>query len=203
VKRRWLIFGAALALALFGAWELAWFLYPNDRSPKGAYYRVVTAVNQNDAEALFPYLETAAQHAAYSLHHYGKDSVNKIRAEYPAEQREEALGPFVPLANANEGPGVFALYAKQFGWLDRLKRDLSGIASVEINGERATVLTVRGTRYAFRRRDNGMWGLTLFTSQLSYDAEKAARDYSIIEAAAKDFSAGRAPPRAPSATNPE
>ena len=44
---------------------------------------------------------------------------------------------------------------------------MSGIAKVEIAGDRATVETARGTRYAFRRRENGIWGLTLFTAPLA------------------------------------
>ena len=63
----------------------------------------------------------------------------------------------------------------------------AGIAKVEIVGERATVQTVKGTRYAFRRRDNGIWGLTLFTAALHAEAEKAARDAALIEKNAGDY----------------
>lgn len=188
-----LLRGSAFALvALVVAFFVGWAFYPTDRTPKGAYYRVVTAVNQRDPEAVFPYLETAAQHAAFSIHHYNADAVKRIREDYPEGERERALKDRVALGEANEGPGVFALYAKRLGWMDRLRRDLSGVARVEIDGERATVETVRGTRYAFRKRDNGMWGLTLFTGKLVADAEKAARDYSVIDAAAKDFATARA-----------
>jgi hypothetical protein len=188
-----LLRGSAFALiALVIALVAGWAFYPTDRTPKGAYYRVVTAVNQRDAEAVFPYLETAAQHAAFSIHHYNADAVKRIREDYPDGEREQALEARLPMAEAHEGPGVFALYATRLGWMDRLRRDLSGVARVEIDGERATVETVRGTRYAFRKRDNGMWGLTLFTGKLVTDAEKAARDFSVIDTAAKDFAAARA-----------
>ena len=62
---------------------------------------------------------------------------------------------------------------------------------VEVVGERATVETTRGTRYAFRRRENGIWGLTLFTPVLDAEAERAARDFSVIDKAAADYA--RAP----------
>jgi hypothetical protein len=188
--RSWLFRGTALGLVAL-ALGVAWLLFPSDRTPKGAYYRVVTAVNQREPLALFPYLETAAQHAAYSIHHYSKDSAAIARSEYPEGERARLLERLEPFANAREGPGVFALYAHEFGWMDQLRRDLSGVQRVETDGDRATVQTVRGTRYAFRRRDNGMWGLTLFTSRLVADAEKAARDYSVIEASAADFAAAR------------
>jgi hypothetical protein len=86
---------------------------------------------------------------------------------------------------------VFALYAHQNAWLARLRKDMSAMASVEVTGERATVETVRGTRYPFRRRDNGIWGLTLFTAKLVAEAEKAARDHSLIEQAARDYERAR------------
>lgn len=176
-----------MVLLVAAAYAAMWVVFPNDRTPAGAYYRVVKAVNERDPEALFPYLETAAQHAAFTIYHYSKDAADLVRSRYPEERKEAELERLVPLAEANEGPGVFAVYAQRHAWLDRLRRDLSGIRKVEIEGERASVETVRGTRYAFRRRDNGMWGLTLFTGRLVSDAEKAARDYSVIEAAAKDY----------------
>jgi hypothetical protein len=64
---------------------------------------------------------------------------------------------------------------------------------VEIQGERATVVTARGTRYAFRRRENGIWGLTMFTAELSAEAERASRDLEVVDAAAKDYEGARAP----------
>lgn len=186
--RKWLFrVAVVVALSLCAALAVAWALFPSDRTPKGAYYRVVVAVNERSPEALFPYLETAAQHAAFSIHHYSKDSLELVRTRYPEGDRQRQIERLAPFAQAKEGPGVFAEYAERFGWLDRLRRDLSGVASVEVQGERASVQTVRGTRYAFRRRDNGMWGLTLFTSELVADAEKAARDHSVIEAAARDY----------------
>ena len=82
---------------------------------------------------------------------------------------------------------LFALLAATRGWIARLERDLSGVASVEIAGERATVVTARGTRYPFRRRENGIWGLTLFTAELAAEAERAARDLDVVEHAAADY----------------
>lgn len=191
-KRKWVLIAAsAVALLTVGALVIGWLLYPSDRTPKGAYYRVVTAVNQGHAEAVFPYLETPAQHAAFTIHHYAAASAKAIEDAYPEAKKAQALERLRPLVAAKDGPGVFALYAERYGWLAQLRKDLSGVASIEIEGERATVQTVRGTRYAFRRRDNGMWGLTLFTGKLAADAEKAARDHSVIEAASKDFKAAK------------
>ena len=73
------------------------------------------------------------------------------------------------------------------GWIKRLRKDLSGVQRVEMSGERATIETARGTRYAFRRRDNGIWGLTTFTAELVAEAEKAARDFEMVQRAADDY----------------
>lgn len=182
-RRRWV-----LVVTLLGvAYAIAWYLYPTDHTPKGAYYRVTTAVNRGKPAELFPYLETAAQHAAFTLHKYSVDAVERIDAAYPKERAEAEKERFLVIARLEPGAGVFEWYAERFGWMDQLRRDLSGVRNVEIAGERATVETARGTRYAFRLRDNGMWGLTLFTARLVADAEKVARDYSVIDAAAADY----------------
>jgi hypothetical protein len=68
-----------------------------------------------------------------------------------------------------------------------LRKDLSGVVRVDIEGERATVVTARGTRYPFRRRDNGIWGLTIFTADLMAESERASRDLENISRAADDY----------------
>jgi hypothetical protein len=174
-------------LVVIGAAMFAWRRFPSDRTPEGAYFRVVIAVNRGQVEAVFPYLETAAQHAAFTIHGYVVQSRARIAATYPGTEREAALARLPPLEVVEAGPGVFAWYAQKYGWIDRLRRDLSGVRNIVEEGDRATVETIRGTRYAFRKRENGMWGLTLFTARLVGDAEKAARDLSVIEQAAQDY----------------
>jgi len=111
-----------------------------------------------------------------------------VLAAYPEPERTRLAGRYAAEAEAPDGADVFALYAEQNGWVQRLRRDLSGIAKVEVQGERATIETARGTRYPFRRRpENGIWGLTLFTATLVAEAERAARDHAMIEKAAADY----------------
>ena len=165
--------------------------FPSDRTPEGAYLRIAIAVNQGKPASFFAYTETEAQHACYTIRDYRRKSVELIRASYPEPQKERTLLAYQALADAPDGADAFALYAKKMGWLDRLRRDLSGIARVEINGDRASVQTVRGTRYPFRRRENGIWGLTLFTASLTAEAERAARDAALVEQAATDYERAR------------
>jgi hypothetical protein len=182
--------GAALVPAGWFAW--AWITYPSDKTPEGAYLRVMSAVNRGSAQAFFAYIETAAQHACYTIHNYRKIARARVLAAYPEPERSRLAKQYEAEAAAPDAEGVFAIHAERRGWLNRLRRDLSGIKKVEISGERATVETVRGTRYPFRRGENQIWGLTLFTAVLVADAERAARDAGIIEKAAADYERVRA-----------
>lgn len=194
-RRRGLIY-VALGLAALGAARLvyAYASFPSDRTPEGAYLRVAIAVNRGRAEDFFAYIETRAQHAAYTIRDYRRKARERVRAAYPEPERSRLLAAYAAEADAPDGADVFALYAKRYGWMARLRRDLSGIRRIERAGERATVETVRGTRYPFRRRDNGIWGLTEFTPVLDAEAERAARDFTVIDKAAEDFARGGARP---------
>ncbi|MET0792395.1 MAG: hypothetical protein ABW061_12810 [Polyangiaceae bacterium] len=161
--------------------------FPSDRTPKGAYLRVVIAVNRGRAQDFFAYTETRAQHACYTIRDYRKKTRDRVLASFPEPERTRLASQYAEEAAAPDGADVLAIYAKQNGWMNRLRKDMSGIAQVDEQGERATVQTVHGTRYPFRRRDNGIWGLTLFTATLSAEAEKAARDLALIEKAASDY----------------
>ncbi|MCA9593895.1 MAG: hypothetical protein KC776_11310 [Myxococcales bacterium] len=181
-----LVIGAVVLLpAGWFAW--AWATYPSDKTPQGAYLRVMSAVNRGQPEAFFAYVETPAQHACYTIARYRKQARERVLQAYPEPERTRLANAYAAEAAAPDGADVFAIYARRLGWLDRLRRDMSGIAKVEIEGERATVETARGTRYPFRRRDNGIWGLTLFTATLVNEAQKAARDAAVIEQAAGDY----------------
>jgi hypothetical protein len=190
VTLRKILIRGSLALLVAG---LLWLgakhvFYPSDRTPEGAYYRVAIAVNRGDPAQFFAYLETPAQHACYTIRDYRKKARTRVLSAYPEPERSAMASRHESEANAPDGADVFSLYAKRLGWMNRLRRDLSGIAKVETRGERATVETVRGTRYPFRRRpENGIWGLTLFTAALAEEAERAARDFALIERAAKDY----------------
>ncbi len=189
MKRRRLLtwVGAAVALTPAAWFGIAWLRYPSDRTPEGAYLRVMSAVNRGSPEAFFAYLETPAQHACYTLRTYRKQARDRVLEAYPEPERTRIAEAYRAEAEAADGADVFALHAHRNGWLDRLRKDMSGIAKVEVSGERATVETARGTRYPFRRRENGIWGLTLFTATLHTEGEKAARDAALIEQAAKDY----------------
>jgi hypothetical protein len=161
--------------------------FPPDTTPAGAYARIALAVAERQPKDIFAYLETEGQWASFTLHQARKDACDKVRASYPADQREKLLETWKEEGDSADGPDAFARLAVGRGWIARLKRDLSGVGRVEIQGDRATVVTARGTRYPFRRRENGIWGLTIFTADLAAEAERATRDLEMVERAASDY----------------
>jgi hypothetical protein len=161
--------------------------FPSDRTPEGAYLRIAHGLTDDKPETVFPYLETEAQWASYTVRDNRKRALDLVRRSYPEEEKVPLEKAYAHFANAPDGADVFALYARERGWDKRLKRDLSGVASVDREGERASVVTVRGTRYSFRRRDNGIWGLTIFTADLVAEAERTTRDLTVVEKAAADY----------------
>jgi hypothetical protein len=165
--------------------------FPPDSTPEGAYMRIAFNLAHGDVRTCFHYLEERAQHATFSIRDYRRKASERIEKSYPEPERTRLLDAYRAHATAPDGPDVWVEIANRKGFVTRLRRDLSGIGKVETAGERATVETARGTRYGFRRRDNGLWGLTLFTADLTAEAERAARDWDIVEQAAKDYERGK------------
>jgi hypothetical protein len=195
VGKRLLIFASALALAVFFLFRALAPAFPPDTTPEGAYLRIAKAVSDGDPRAIFAYLETDAQWASYTIRDERKKALDRVRASYPPEERRAYEQGYASEANAPDGSDVFTLIAAQRGWVARLRKDLSGVARVEREGERASVVTARGTRYPFRVRDNGIWGLTIFTSDLMAESERASRDLAVVSAAADDYDRVRATDR--------
>lgn len=180
---------ALIALVLgvgFGAWSYVVRFPPAD-TPEGAYFRLAADLGRGDARTMFAYLEDQAQHACFTIRDYRKRSSERVGAAFPEPERTRLLEAYAVHASAPDGADVWLDLASRRGFITRLRRDLSGIARIERVGERATLETVRGTRYAFRRRENGMWGLSLFTAELAAEAERAARDWDEIDRAATDY----------------
>ena len=189
-----LLLGGAGSL-LLGV-PLGWSAYtamrfPSDRTPEGAYLRIALALGKGRTRDSFPYLESEAKHALHTVHEYRQKSLLIIRKSFAQPERGQWEEAYQLEGDAPDPPEVWARIAEQKGWDERMRRDLSGIASVERVGQRATVVTARGTRYPFREGADGIWGLTLFTAELVARKQKAARDYEIVQRAAADYEAAR------------
>jgi hypothetical protein len=192
VRRRVFVCGLVL-LVLAVVAKLAYRPYPSDRTPEGAYMRIARHISQEREAQAFAYLETEAQWACFTIRDARKKAIEQVLRTFPESERSRLQSEYQRFAQAPDGADVFALLARERKWTLRLRKDLSGIAHVEIAGERATVVTIRGTRYSFRRRDNGIWGLTQFTAELMAEAERASRDLAEIEKASLDYERSATP----------
>jgi hypothetical protein len=165
--------------------------FPKDTTPEGAYARIVLAITKGNPRDCFAYLETQAQWASYTIRDYRTKSAAMVERAYPEAERSALLASYRGQAHVPDGADVWVSLAESRGFITRLRKDLSGMKRVEVAGERATVETARGTRYAFRRRENGIWGLTTFTADLLAEAEKAARDHEMVTKSARDYERAR------------
>jgi hypothetical protein len=187
-RRPLLVLAAVLAgIIVAGAVVLSRRPFPAETTPEGAYVRIALSITERRPRDAFAYLETEAQWASYTIRDARKKACDRVRASYPPDQRAPLLDAWRTEADAPDGADVFALLAARRGWTARLERDLSGATRAEVQGERATVVTARGTRYAFRRGANGIWGLTMFTAELEAEAERATRDLDVVEHGAADY----------------
>lgn len=145
------------------------------------------ALADDRPEDLFAYLEDEAQWAVHTLRKEHQAALGAARKSYPADALKPLEAELGVDAASKDAPEVFVRIAKARGWLTRLRKDLSGLARVERDGDRATLVTARGNRIPVKRRTVGIWGLTMFTAELVVEAEKATRDRIRIEEAAKDY----------------
>ena len=181
--------GVLLSAVVIGVLSLVFYKpFPPDKTPEGAYARIAKAIAEQRPRDVFPYLEQDAQDAAFSIHDMRKAAYGAVASSYPAgPERDALLASYRAEAEAPDGPDVFMLLDAKHRFIARLRKDLSGIAKVETAGDRATVTTARGTRYTFRVRPNGVWGLTLFSAEMLEGSERAARDLASVKAAAEDY----------------
>lgn len=186
-RRTVLALGVGTIAAIGVGYKVIHRPFPTDRTPEGAYMRIARAVTEDDPRAFFAYLEQEAQWACFTLREMRMRARALVVASYPSPQREELSASYAPFAEAADGSDVFAHLYRTRGWARRLRKDLSGAARVDHDADRASVVTVHNTRWPFRRRENGIWGITIFTAELLADAEKATRDLAVVEAAAKDY----------------
>ncbi len=181
----------AIVLAMIMVPAVLWALlhkpFPSDHTPEGAYARIAKSVAEDDPRSFFAYLEQEGQWASFTIRDMRAKASARIEASYPEPRRSELLAQYRAVATAKDGADVFAILYRERGWDKRLRKDMSGAVGVDEQGDRASVVTARGTRWPFRRRDNGIWGITVFTAELVAESEKATRDLAVVSAAADDY----------------
>jgi len=166
--------------------------FPSDRTPEGCYLRIALALSKSRLEDSFAYLETESQHALYAIHQARSEALEHVRASFEEPERTRLIEAYGAEGDVAGPPECFAVMARLRGWDTRLRRDLSGIRSIEIVGDRASIETSQGTRYPFRRGGNGLWGLTIFTAELVAHRDRTARDLAVVRKAAEAYERAKA-----------
>src|SRR5450755_3378360 len=123
---------AVLGAAVFSLLMWAKVSFPSDRTPQGAYLRIGIAVNRGHPQDFFAYTETRAQHACYTIRDYRKKTRDRVLASFPEPERSKLAASYAEEAAAPDGADEFVIYARRNGWMNRLRRDLSGISKIEI-----------------------------------------------------------------------
>jgi hypothetical protein len=192
MSRKALAIVAALVLVPTIAFLLLRRPYPSDQTPEGAYMRIAKGVAADDPRGFFAYLEEEAQWACFTTRDMRAKAVLRAEKSYPEPRRSELIAQYERLARAPDGSDVFAILYAERGWSRRLRKDMSGVVKIDEQGDRASVVTSRGTRWPFRKRANGIWGITVFTAELVAESEKATRDLAVVNAAADDYDRAKA-----------
>ncbi len=181
-----LLVGAALFAGVYAR------RYPADTTPEGAYLRLAKHLELGEPERAFSYLEVDARDAAYSLAQSRTVALAKVRASFPRDDAAAFAASHAELATGDDGPRAFVRFAEARGWIRKLSEDVSPIDHLEVAGDRATVVTRKGTRYPFRRDRDGRYGLTSCTAELVAEAKRAARDLEVVLRSAADYDRRRA-----------
>lgn len=197
MTRRQTLLALGGVVAVIGGIPLGWsawaaFRFPSDRTPDGCYLRIALALSKSRLEDCFAYVETESQHALFAIHQARREALALVRTSFEEPERSRLIEAYGAEGDAPDPAGCLAVMGRQRGWDARLRRDLSGIRSIEIVGDRATVETAQGTRYPFRRGTNGLWGLTIFTAELVAHRDRTARDLAVVRKAADEYEHARA-----------
>jgi hypothetical protein len=179
--------GAVVALVGAGLVVAKLAALPPDTKPEGAYLRIASSLSHGDLRGVFRYLEDDAADACANVLRDRKEASDLVDRFYPEPERTRLLDEYRPHATAAEAADVWVEIATRRGYGTILRHDLSGIARIETDGDRAIVETARGTRYSFRRRRDGVFGLATFTADLVADATRARRDLEVIKKSAADY----------------
>src|SRR5579859_2964163 len=102
--------------------------FPPESTPEGAYVRIALMAAERRPRDAFPFLETEAQWACFTILDLRKKAAARVRTSYPPAERASLLDVWRDEADAPDGPDVFAALATRRGWIARLERDLSGVA---------------------------------------------------------------------------
>ena len=100
------VVAVVIAIAAFLGFRASSSQFPSDRTPDGAYLRIAKAIAEGDPRGIFPYLETDAQWACFTIRDARKKALDRVVASYPESQRREYEQAYSEEANAPDGSAI-------------------------------------------------------------------------------------------------
>lgn len=180
---------AVCAVAALGLWLLVQSVTrpPAATTPEGAYVLLTRTLSDGRDRDAYDLLDDPTRSACEDIVATAGRVARLVLAHFPEAQRESTLARYAPLAHGGDAAELWLDEAERNGWLQRLRSDLSGVAAVEREADRAVVVTVGGTRYPFSRRADGNFGLSAFGTELLRLRDRLAGDAALVEEAAQDY----------------
>jgi len=164
---------------------------PDPRDIDGAIATALQHAEAGDAGHLFRVIDQRARHAMASIQQDRSEARRLVRASYPPATRDETLRSLGDAAGATSAADLFARRcdgACLAGLVDVLRAP----ASVQRDGDDATISTVHGGTFRMHRGNDGWWGLVWHTDELEAERNRAARDLEQIRANASVYERRRA-----------
>jgi hypothetical protein len=156
------------------------------RSPEATFESVSTALQNDNAEALFETLDLDTRWSWMTVQRYQRESYDIVMSNYPqGAERETQLRrlEFGALAQS-----AAELYASAEGkqQLAALKKIWPQSAQWSRKGDEASTPDREGNPLVFRLKE-GRWGLTKFGEEADLLKKRAASDIDVIKTNATDF----------------
>ena len=143
------------------------------------------ALENGELERLFGVIDERSRHALYSIHADREAAASLIRADYPEELQEDALGALGLLGT--DSPA--ALFAERCDLA--CQRDLTSRIGAPMEetqeGEELLVTTSRGQVRLWRGGESAWWGIVWNHDELDRERDRAGQDLRRIEANAETY----------------
>ena len=162
------------------------------KSPVEAWQRLVDAVAQRDARALYKALDQQTRWSWMTVRRSQREAHDIVLSNFPeSSARDQQLRRFEAAAIADDEADLFAAWLPQEGWAKRwedLARDLPKDAVPAADGaDVAVVTTPTGRALRFRRGDDGGWGFSGFMEDAEQIKRRALADLEQVRNNAADL----------------
>ena len=154
---------------------------PDPRTVTGLIEAAAGAVEDQDAEQLFRYLDERARHALWGIVRARQAAKHLIDTDYPPAERAAALSALGDGARVDTGADLFARRCAS-ECMRAIGAQLGAPTQVTFAGDVTHVTTVRGTALELRTpQGEGWYGFIWHSAALARERDRAFRELKQIE----------------------